>query len=372
MHILVTGANGFVGQNMIAHLKLRNDVVVQTFTRQNSQEDLDNLVSNVDVIVHLAGVNRPENPAEFQTGNSDLTLALLEAIRRARTRNCPNLRIIYASSIQVEQDNPYGQSKRAAEDSLIEFSQSTGAQVNIFRLPNVFGKWSRPNYNSAIATFCYNVAYGLPIVVNNEASPLWLVYIDDVIQCFLATIDGTQKSAQFMDVQPTYRTTVGEVASMIQSFRDCRSTLEIGPVGIGLNRALYSTYVSHLPKSDFSYPVVQHSDPRGVFVEMLKTKESGQFSYFTAPPDVTRGEHYHHSKTEKFLVIRGKARFGFRNILTDEKYSLEVCGEDAQIVETVPGWTHDITNIGTDEMIVMLWANEIFDREKPDTYAMKV
>lgn len=372
MNILVTGADGFIGRNMVAHLKLRDDFAVQTFTRQNSQSELDEMVAETDAIVHLAGINRPDDPAEFQAGNRDLTLALTHSIKRAGIEKCKNIRLIYASSTQAEKNNPYGRSKLAAENSLIEFSKETGVQIGIYRLPNVFGKWSKPNYNSVVATFCYNIAQELPIVINDEDSPLSLAYVDDVVRSFLATIDGTHVLTQFIDVQPTYQTTVGEVAAIIQSFRSCRSTLEIGPVGVGLQRALYSTYVSHLPTSQFSYPVEQHGDSRGVFVEMLKTTESGQFSYFTAHPGITRGEHYHHSKTEKFLVIHGRARFGFRNILTGEKYSLEILGKDAKIVETVPGWTHDITNIGTDEMIVMLWANEIFDRENPDTYAMKV
>jgi UDP-2-acetamido-2,6-beta-L-arabino-hexul-4-ose reductase len=236
----------------------------------------------------------------------------------------------------------------------------------------VFGKWCRPNYNSVVATFCHNIARGLPVTVNDPNGALRLVYIDDVVNQMLALLDAPDAVGGFVEVQPSYDTTVGDLARTLQGFRDTRSHLLTDRVGSGLTRALYATYVSYLPSEAFAYEVPRHADSRGVFVEMLKTPDCGQFSYFTARPGVTRGDHYHHSKTEKFLVIKGSARFGFRHIDSGETHELVSLGGQAQIVETIPGWTHNITNIGDDELIVMLWANEVFDRERPDTIGMKV
>jgi UDP-2-acetamido-2,6-beta-L-arabino-hexul-4-ose reductase len=280
--------------------------------------------------------------------------------------------IVYTSSVQAERDSPYGQSKRGAEDALLTAAHSYQVPVHIFRLPNVFGKWCKPNYNSAVATFCHNTARGLPIQVNDPAAPVTLVYVDDVIERFVQLMDGADAAvdaAGFSTVAPQYSTTVGELARLVQAFKDSRGTLMTERVGTGLVRALYATYVSYLPVESFTYTVPQHADPRGVFVEMLKTPDCGQFSYFMAHPGITRGGHYHHSKTEKFFVIKGQARFKFRHMQTGETHELVTSGDKAEVVETVPGWTHDITNIGTDEIVVMLWANEILDREKPDTFA---
>ena len=243
--------------------------------------------------------------------------------------------------------------------------------VHVFRLPNVFGKWSRPNYNSVVATFCHNIARDLPIQVNDPQAALTLVYIDDVIERFVLLMDGAAPMAGldgFVTVQPQYTTTVGELARLIRAFRDSRGSLVTERVGTGLVRALYATYVSYLPVEEFFYDVPLHADRRGIFVEMLKTPDCGQFSFFTAYPGVTRGGHYHHSKSEKFLVIKGQALFRFRHMQTGQTHELLTSGDRPQIVETVPGWTHDITNTGPEEMVVMLWANEIFDRARPDTY----
>lgn len=368
MKVLITGANGFVGQNLIAHLAERNDVEVVRFTRDDSLSSLPSLLVDVDFIFHLAGVNRPQDPSEFQMGNTDLTQALTDAVV-ATGRKVP---ILYTSSSQAELDNPYGSSKRGAEDALLALQSAHAVPVHLFRLPNVFGKWARPNYNSAVATFCNNIVRDLPISINDPKAPLTLVYIDDVIGHFLAVMDGELAGDPFVKVQPQYSTTVGELADQLYAFRDSRNSIITEAVGTGLVRALYSTYLSYLPPERFTYEVPKYGDPRGVFVEMLKTKDAGQFSYFTAHPGITRGGHYHHSKTEKFLVIKGKACFRFRHIVSGEFYELVTNGEKPEIVETVPGWTHDITNVGDDEMIVMLWANEIFDRDHPDTYARPV
>lgn len=369
--VLITGAEGFLGKNLQLHLAERQDVRVRCFGRSQSAAELPELLQGVDFVFHLAGVNRPQDPQEFASGNAGLTAALCNALA-GTGRPIP---VVFTSSTQATQPNPYGQSKRAAEDALFALQREHGVPVHVFRLPNVFGKWCRPNYNSAVATFCHNIARGLPIRVNDLAAPLTLVYVDDVVERFMQLLGGADAAVDaqgFATIAPQYTTTVGAVAQQIQAFAASRASLMTERVGTGLLRALYATYVSYLPAEAFAYPVPQHADPRGVFVEMLKTPDCGQFSYFTAHPGITRGGHYHHSKTEKFLVIKGRARFKFRHMHTGETHELLTSGDKAEIVETVPGWTHDITNIGQDEMVVMLWANEVFDRARPDTFACAV
>ena len=372
MKVLITGAGGFVGKNLQQHLAERKDVEVVCFTRANTVAELPRLLDGVEFVFHLAGVNRPQDPQEFVTGNADLTAALVAAVEGEMQASGRRIAIVCSSSTQAARDNPYGASKRAAEDLLRAFAARTGAAAHVLRLPNVFGKWCRPNYNSAVATFCHNIARGLPIEINDPAAPVTLVYVDDVVERFIELMDGADAAVDaegFATVTPQYTTTVGEIAGLIETFRASRDTLVTERVGTGLVRALYSTYVSYLPPELFAYTVPMHGDARGVFVEMLKTPDCGQFSFFTAHPGITRGGHYHHTKTEKFLVIKGEARFKFRQMQTGEEHELVTSGAKAEIVETVPGWTHDITNIGSDEMVVMLWANEVFDRAKPDTYA---
>lgn len=369
MKLLVTGANGFIGKTLLVRLAETAEFEVDTFTRSDDPACLSSKLSGVDAVVHLAGENRPQDPAAFMAVNGGLTSLLCDEMR-ASGRPVP---LIFTSSTQAERDNIYGESKRAGEQAVAQLAADVpGQNCVIFRLPNVFGKWARPNYNSAVATFCHNIARGEPIEVHDPSAALTLVYIDDVVDALLDAIRAPQPGLVWGKVDPTYHTTVGEVSDLIQKFRISRDTLISEKVGTGLVRALYATYVSYLPVNAFSYDVPVHGDARGVFVEMLKTPDAGQFSFFTAHPGITRGGHYHHSKTEKFLVIKGHARFGFRHILTDEFHVLETRGDLPQIVETVPGWSHDITNIGDDEMIVMLWANEIFDRARPDTIARSV
>lgn len=375
MRVLITGAEGFIGKNLRLHLTERRNVEVHCFNHERAPTELPNALDGLDFVFHLAGVNRPQDPHDFTTGNADLTQTLAAALCAEADRTGRRVPVIYTSSTQAERDNPYGRSKRTAEDALFAAARSHGLPVYVFRLPNVFGKWARPNYNSAVATFCHNVARGLPITVNDSAAALTLVYIDDVIARFLQLLDGADAAPDangFETVAPQYTTTVGELARLINAFKASRESLVTEPVGTGLVRALYSTYVSYLPVEEFAYAVPMHGDARGTFVEMLKTPDCGQFSYFTAHPGITRGGHYHHSKTEKFLVIKGTARFRFRQMHTGETYECVTRGDKAEIVETVPGWTHDITNIGTDELVVMLWANEIFDRQRPDTVACPV
>jgi len=370
MKVLITGANGFIGKNLRLHLAERADVEVVGFTREQESSQIPELLDGVDFVFHLAGVNRPQETAEFAVGNTGLTAELCAALSDVASVRGLRIPVVFASSSQATSDNPYGVSKRAAEDALFALQREHGVPVHVFRLPNVFGKWCKPNYNSAVATFCHNVARDLPIKVHDPAAPLTLVYVDDVLRRFISLMDGADAAPNddgFDVVTPQYTTTVGEVARLIHSFRDSRQNLVTERVGSGMVRALYATYMSYLPPEAFGYSVPMYQDPRGVFAEMLKTPDCGQFSYFTTYPGVTRGGHYHHSKTEKFLVIKGQARFKFRQMQTGETHELTTCGEKAEIVETAPGWTHDITNIGNDEMIVMLWANEVFDRQRPDT-----
>jgi len=366
--VLLTGANGFIAQNLIAHLHACDDVEVLRFTREDSLTSLQRVVRQADWIFHLAGVNRPRDASEFKQGNVDLTQALCDALRASG--HCAP--IVYTSSSQAVLENAYGASKRAAEDVLRAFAAAQASPVHIYRLPNVFGKWARPDYNSVVATFCHHIAHDLPIQIHRADAEIRLVYIDDVINSFMSLLRGARLDAPFVEVAPQYHITIGELARQLYAFRDSRTSLMTEATGSGLVRALHATYLSYLPPERFSYKVPVFADARGVFVEMLKTQDSGQFSFFTALPGVTRGGHYHHSKTEKFLVVKGKACFRFRHIVTGEFHEIFTYGDTPEIVETTPGWTHDITNVGTDELIVMLWANEIFDRSHPDTYARPV
>ena len=368
MNIVVTGSNGFIAKNLIQFLSEQDNINVLCFNRSSSQDDLEDAVIQADWIIHLAGVNRPLDDKEFVEGNVSLTQKIADILQQAN-KTTP---VILSSSIQADRDNAYGQSKLGGEQVLLELHQTQNNPIYICRLANIFGKWSRPNYNSAVATFCYNVANDLPIQIDNADAMIRLVYIDDVIETFWQIIQNELVSEQSFTIEPEYQISVGDLANTLREFKQSRETLITLPVGTGLTRALYSTYLSFLQPEQFDYTVPRHGDERGVFVEILKTPDAGQFSYFTAHPGITRGGHYHHSKTEKFLVIKGEALYKFRHIVTGDYYELRTSGDEARIVETVPGWTHDITNVGDDEMIVMLWANEIFDREKPDTYAMPI
>jgi UDP-2-acetamido-2,6-beta-L-arabino-hexul-4-ose reductase len=361
--IVVTGADGFVGRNLMLRLQELTSFWAVPLIRASTASEWRDAVGSADAVIHLAGVNRPLDPAEF-AGNAGAATLLADAVVAAN-RPVP---ILYASSAKAIDDTPYGRSKKAGEDRLLALAQQTGAPVAIYRLPNVFGKWCRPNYNSAVATFCHNIARGLPIRIDDPATPLSLVYVDDVIDTWIAAIDEGF-AAGFHDVAPIYETSVGAAAATLHGFRDDRSGNLIDDVGTGLTRALYATYVSYLPPADFSYSIVSHRDPRGAFSEMLKTRSAGQFSYFTAHPGVTRGGHYHHTKTEKFLIVHGQALFRFRHMLTGETHEVRTSGDAPEIVETIPGWAHDVTNVGHGDMVSLLWANELFDRARPDTVA---
>lgn len=372
LRVLVTGAHGFIGKNLEVHLGESSDFAVTPFVRSSDATTLPALLSNTDAVVHLAGENRPQNVRAFAEINAGFTAVLCDAIECEAAKTGRKLSLVLASSSQADRDNPYGRSKLAAERMALDLANDAGNPVTIFRLPGVFGKWCRPNYNSVVATFCHHVALGLPLSIDDPDTVLRLVYIDDVVAAIIDTLRTPPTAAAHREVRPEYMTTVGELAEQIKAIQQSRDAGRTERVGSGLTRALYATYVSMLPPERFSYEIPERRDDRGVFVEMLKTSDSGQFSFLTVPPGATRGGHYHHTKTEKFLVIRGKALFRHRHLLTNERVELRTSGARPQIVETIPGWSHDITNLGDDEMIVMLWASEIFDPGRPDTISSKV
>lgn len=364
MKVLITGSRGFIGANLCIRLRETDDFEVREFHRYTDPRALPDLVAESDTIIHLAGANRPREMVDFQRINVDLTDALCDAVRSCGGGK----QLLLASSEQAGNGTPYGESKLKAEQSCRAVATLRNMSVAICRYPNVFGKWSRPDYNSAIATFSYRAARGEPLEIHDPAKTLTLVFVDDVVEQMLAFI----RSGVVEDVErvgPLYHATVGEVADLIQRFAADRTAGRVAEVGTGLARALYATFISFLPSDRFRYPLQPHQDTRGAFVEFLKTATCGQFSYFTAAVGVTRGSHYHHTKTEKFVVVRGQARFGFRHLITGERLDLLVDGSQPQVVETIPGWVHDITNVGDQELIVLLWANEIFDPARPDTRA---
>ena len=368
MKVLITGSEGFIGKNISIYLRERGFQVLP-YTRSSSLDLLSEHVLNADAVIHLACEIRPKDPQSFISTNVELTNTLCGLMRSCKKK----IPVIYASSIQAKLANPYGESKLKAEKLFESLQADMNLNLAIYRLPNVFGKWSKPNYNSVVATFCYNIAHGLPIEISDPSKALQLVYIDDVLASFLKFLLDTSSDLNiYHDIETRYIVTLSELAELIYKFKNYRETLFAEEVGSGFVRALYSTYLSYLPVSDFNYPLFKNIDDRGEFVEILKTRSSGQISYFTAHPGITRGGHYHHTKTEKFLVIRGQARFKFRHIATGESYELFVSGESPEVVDTVPGWSHDITNIGENELVVVLWANELFDPENPDTVAMRL
>lgn len=371
MNILITGSDGFIGKNLLLALQEKKNVRVTKFTKINKPNDLNSMINDVDLVFHLAGVNRSDEPKDFTSGNIDLAQSLCNAIAKSG-RAIP---VVFTSSIQASYTNLYGSSKRVAEEFFVNLRDTSKISLYIFRLPNVFGKWCKPNYNSVIATFCHNIARSIPIYITNPDTILNLVYIDDLIRRFVEIIDGSDPimdSDGFEIIETQYQVNIQNLANLLHGFKRSRETLLIDRVGSGLIRALYSTYLSYLPVKDFSYKVAIHNDVRGKFIEMLKTQDSGQFSFFTVNPGFSRGEHYHNSKTEKFLVVKGEGIFKFRNMTTNEICEIFINDGNHSIIDSIPGWTHSIKNLGDSEMIVMLWANENFDFKNPDTYRSSI
>lgn len=367
MKILITGCDGFIAKNIIEHLKRKENVKLYLYSKNDSLYILKAYIKEVDFIFHLAGVNRPKDKDEFYKGNSGLTKFIVDTLV-SENKNTP---ILLSSSTQVELDNDYGKSKKEAENLLIDYAKQKNAKIYIYNLPNVFGKWSKPNYNSVVSTWCHNIANDLDIQVNNRNVELNLAYIDDVVKSFIEKLNY-KGDEQYFKIDTIYKKTLGEIKELLYRFKNNRKTLVIPNVASGFERALYATYLSYLNVDNFSYPLHGHKDERGTFYEILKTLDSGQFSFSTTAPGVKRGSHYHHTKNEKFLVVKGKALIEFRHILTDETERYKVSDKKMEVVEMIPGYTHNIKNIGDEEMVLLLWANEIFDQNNPDTYFLEV
>ena len=374
-HILVTGSCGFIGQNLISALQVDPDVALLTFDLENTPADLANALDQADVIFHLAGVNRPKDPQEFATGNTGLTQSICQHLI-AKGRK-PQL--VMSSSVQAELDNPYGVSKRQAEEAVQQYAAKTGAAVVIYRLPNVFGKGCRPNYNSAVATFCHNIAHNLPITVNDPKVALKLVYIDDVVEEFLRVLAvGPTRQGAFCAVPTVHAVSLGEIVDLLYSFRQSRTDLQVPNQADPFTRKLYATYLSYLPADQFSYPLKMNVDARGSFTEFLKTKERGQVSVNISKPKITKGNHWHHTKNEKFLVVSGRGIIRFRRVGSAESgagsgiVEYPVSGEKLVVVDIPPGYTHNIENTGDTDLVTVMWANEPFNPQKPDTIVASV
>lgn len=370
MKILVTGAKGFVGKNLISELKNRGYDAIYEYDYDSTTEQLESYARDCDFVFHLAGVNRPEKESEFMEGNFGFTSDLLSALKR----NGNKAPVLITSSIQALQDNPYGKSKKAGEDLMLQYQEETGAKVYIYRLQNVFGKWCRPNYNSVVATFCYNIANDIPIVVNDRDRVMSLVYIDDVVKTFLSAMEGKETCAKdgLYYVMSVNIIRLGELAELLYSFKESRSTLLVPDLFDPMVKKLYSTYLSYLPEEQFSYPLKMNVDQRGSFTEFLKSPERGQVSVNILKPGITKGNHWHHTKNEKFLVVSGEGIIRFRKINEEKIIAYQVSGEKLEVVDIPPGYTHNITNMGESDMVTIMWANEAFDPENPDTIYLEV
>ena len=369
--VLITGSRGFIGKNLRAALVRNQEIIIRTFDRDDQQGLLASHLAEADFIYHFAGVNRPQDPTEFEIGNAGLTRRIAQILGRLG-RAVP---ILFTSSSQAEFDNPYGKSKKAAEEILAEYSKGTGAPVFIYRLPGVFGKWSRPDYNTVVATFCYNIARGLEIKVSDPAHVIELVYIDDVIRQFTSRVQELPLSVgigRYCQINTTFKVSLGDLAAKIYSLRDMRTTLRVPDLSDYFMRCLHATYLSFLDTRDFSYPLDLKTDERGSLFELIKSEHFGQIFVSKTFKGITRGNHYHDSKIEKFCVIQGEAVIRFRHVLSDEVIEYHVSGAKIEVVDIPPGYTHHIENLGDNEMIVLFWANQIFNPENPDTYFAEV
>lgn len=372
MKILVTGAKGFIGKNLIATLKEFNKkkykYEILEIDKDNSREELTRSVLDSDFIIHLAGINRPKSEDEFMEGNANLT----ECIANILKENNKNTRVLITSSIQAELDNPYGKSKKIAEEVLIKYSMETGAKIFIFRLPNVFGKWCRPNYNSAIATFCNNIAKGENIWISDPNKKMTLVYIDDVVRNIINIIEDENSISGYLNIDVEYNSTILDIVNLIKSFKESRKNLMIPDMKDEFTKKLYSTYLSYIPKEKFSYPLKMNIDNRGSFTEFLKTEDRGQVSVNISKPGITKGNHWHHSKNEKFLVLSGEGVIKLRKIYSEEIVEYKVSGEKLEVIDIPAGYTHNIINTGKNDLVTIMWVNEIFDKDIPDTYFREV
>ena len=368
--ILITGAGGFIGKNLVATLKTAGYTDLMLFERDDTPETLAEYAARAGFVYHLAGINRPKDPSEFYAGNAGLTETLLSLLDKAGNK-AP---VLVTSSIQAALDNDYGKSKAQAEQAIFAHGQATGAPVYVFRLPGVFGKWCRPNYNSVVATFCHNSANGLPLSVRDPEYRLPLVYIDDVVASFVAALDGScTREGDFCVVPVVHETTLGHLAETIEGFAKNRETLDVPDQTPGsLEQKLYSTWLSYLPADRFSYPLNMHCDNRGSFTEFLHTPVHGQVSINISKPGIVKGNHWHHSKNEKFLVVKGTGVIRFRALDSTEVIEYQVSGDKLEVVDIPTGYTHNIENVGQDDMVTVMWANEVFDPDHPDTFFLPV
>lgn len=421
MKILITGAKGFIGKNLIAELENIKEkktnrypgidsgtLEILPFDVDTAPSLLETYTKDCDFVFHLAGVNRPKDPAEYEAGNFGFTNTLLDYLKKSGNK-AP---VMLASSIQAALDNPYGKSKKAGEDLLFDYGRENKVSVLIYRFPNVFGKWCQPNYNSAVATFCHNIANGLPIQVNDPEVMLNLVYIDDVVEELIKALSGqehreekeqvkafkddvinvvkinkerVETGKQFCTVPVSYKVKLGYVAQLIKSFKEDREKLQVPDMSDPFTKKLYATYLSYLPEDQFSYPLKMNVDERGSFTEFIRTPDRGQVSINISKPGITKGQHWHHTKNEKFLVVKGKGQIQFRKVIGEQEdrektekkekaaiISYHVTGDKLEVIDIPTGYTHNIINEGEEDMITVMWANEAFDPEKPDTYFLEV
>ncbi|KNZ42527.1 capsular polysaccharide biosynthesis protein CapF [Acetobacterium bakii] len=369
MKILVTGAKGFIGKNLVAELHNQNYTDILEYDLDTNKGNLDAYCKDAEFIFHLAGVNRPQNQEEFMQGNFGFTSTLLKNLKQ-HNNSSP---IMIASSTQASMDNPYGQSKKAGEDLMLAYEKETKAPVYIYRFPNVFGKWCRPNYNSAVATFCDNIASARPIQINDRKTEMNLIYIDDLVEELINALKGkANKKDNYYAVPTVYTISLGEIADLLISFKESRLDLGVPNMADPFTKKLYSTYLSYLPKDKFAYPLKMNIDNRGSFTEFIRTPEHGQVSVNISKPGITKGNHWHHTKNEKFLVVKGEGIIRFRKIDENDIIDYRVTGEKLEVIDIPTGYTHNIENLGDDDMITIMWANEAFDPQKPDTYYLEV
>ena len=369
MKILITGSKGFVGKNLVAELRNQGFNDLFEYDVDTNPELLDQYASKCSFVFHLAGVNRPKEQSEFMAGNFGFTSVLLQSLKNHNNK-AP---VLITSSTQAAFENPYGQSKKAGEELIFEYGNENGVQVFVYRLPNVFGKWCRPNYNSGVATFCHNIANDLPIQVNDPEVVMNLVYIDDVMASLIDKLkNGSDNKGTFETVEPVHTIKLGEIVKLINGFKDSRQNLLLPDLGDAFTKKLYSTYLSYLPVEKFSYPLKMNVDDRGSFTEFIKTPDRGQVSVNISKPGITKGNHWHHTKNEKFLVVSGTGVIRFRKVNSTEIIEYFVSGEKLVVVDIPVGYTHNIENLGQTDMVTIMWVNEIFDKSKPDTFFEKV